>query len=83
MEKTAEDNYGVERSFQSVCASWPSTPKDDLRDVLKVCEQEMDNALGVLLGSACNSLRVHVGLMIGETDTSKTMVAPISESVNY
>jgi hypothetical protein len=30
------------------------------------CEREMDDALGVLLGSACGSLRAHVAFMVGE-----------------
>jgi hypothetical protein len=65
MEKKAEA-YRVERSHHRAGANWPSTPKDDLRVVLAVCEREMDDALGVLLGSACGSLRAHVAFMVGE-----------------
>jgi hypothetical protein len=66
MEKRAEAEYRVERSWHRAGASWPSTPQDDLRVVLAVCEREMDDALGVLLGSACGSLRAHVAFMVGE-----------------
>lgn len=58
-------SYGVSDSFHRV-PLWPLAPQDDLRIVLKICEQEMDDALGVLLGSACNSLRGHVGFILGE-----------------
>jgi hypothetical protein len=45
---------------------WPTTPLDDLRVVLADCEREVDEALGVLLGSACRALALHVGFMLGE-----------------
>jgi hypothetical protein len=66
VEKRAVEIYGVERTLHRVGAGWPSTPRDDLRVVLAVCEREVDDALGVLLGSACNALRSHVGFMLGE-----------------
>jgi len=66
VEERAETMYGVERSFHRLGAGWPATPRDDLRIVLTVCQREMDDALGVLLGSACNSLRAHVGFMLAE-----------------
>jgi hypothetical protein len=59
------ESYGVDSSH-SRSPSWPSTPRDDLRVVLTACEREMDDALGVLLGSACGSLLSHVGCMVGE-----------------
>lgn len=58
--------YGVEQSHHRAGANWPAAPRDDLRVVLDVCEREMDDALGVLLGSACGSLLTHVGCMLGE-----------------
>lgn len=66
VEEQAETVYGVERIYHRAGARWPAAPADDLRVVLTVCEQEMDDALGVLLGSACRSLLCHVGLMLGE-----------------
>lgn len=66
MEKKAEDEYRVDRLWHRAGASRPSTPQDDLRVVLAVCVREMDDALGVLLGSACGSLRAHVAFMVGE-----------------
>jgi hypothetical protein len=46
-------------------ANWPASPEDDLRVVLRVCEQEMDEALGILVGSACAALSSHLKLMTG------------------
>lgn len=66
VEKRAETEYRVERSCHRAGASWPSTPRDDLRIVLTGCEREMDDALGVLLGSACGALLAHVAFMVGE-----------------
>jgi len=51
VEKKVEAEYRVDRLCHRAGASWPSTPQDDLRVVLAVCEREMDDALGVLLGS--------------------------------
>jgi hypothetical protein len=65
MEKIQAE-YGVDSSDHRIASGWPAVPTDDLRVVLAVCEREMDDALGVLLGSACGSLRTHVGFMIGE-----------------
>lgn len=64
--ETQAESYGIDRSRHRAGASWPSAPRDDLRVMLNVCEREMDDALGVLLGSACNSLLAHVGFMVGE-----------------
>lgn len=63
--KRAEE-YGVNRTWHRAGAAWPTTPTDDLRIVLAACERETDDALGVLLGSACGSLLSHVGFMVGE-----------------
>ena len=66
IEKTAQDRYGVDASPHRAGAAWPVSPRDDLRVVLRVCERETDDALGVLLGTACRTLLVHVGFMLGE-----------------
>jgi hypothetical protein len=66
VEKKVAAEYRVDRLCHRAGASWPSTPQDDLRVVLAVCEREMDDALGVLLRSACGSLRAHVVFMVGE-----------------
>jgi hypothetical protein len=65
VEETAK-GYGVEHSHHRAGAAWPTTPRDDLRTVLDVCEREMDDALGVLVGSACRTFVAHVGCMMGE-----------------
>ena len=66
IEKTAQEKYVVDSSLHHAGATWPVSPRDDLRVVLRVCERETDDALGVLLGSACNTLLGHVGFMLGE-----------------
>jgi hypothetical protein len=58
--------YGVEPSHHRAGAAWPVAPRDDLRAVLDVCEREVDDALGVLVGSACRTFVAHVGCFIGE-----------------
>jgi len=62
--RVAED-YGVNGSHHRA-PDWPTSPRDDLRLLLVACEREVDDALGVLLGSACGSLLSHVGCMVGE-----------------
>ncbi|WP_141620722.1 hypothetical protein [Myxococcus sp. AB036A] len=59
-------SYGVNPSHYRVGAAWKPSAGDDLRAVLDVCEREMDDALGVLVGSACHSLMAHVGFVLGE-----------------
>lgn len=66
IEKTVQDRYTVDASHQRVGATWPVRPQDDLREILRVCERETDDALGVLLGTACRILLIHVGFMLGE-----------------
>jgi len=66
IEKTAQERYVVDSSLHRAGATWPVSPRDDLRAVLRVCERETDDALGVLLGSACTTLLGHVGFMLGE-----------------
>jgi hypothetical protein len=59
-------SYGVTSSHHRAGATWPSAPRDDLRAILDACERETDDALGVLVGSACQALAIHVGYMHGE-----------------
>lgn len=59
-------SYGVTSNHQRAGATWPSAPRDDLRAVLDACERETDDALGVLVGSACHALAIHVGYLHGE-----------------
>lgn len=59
--------YGVTRDYMraSAATAWPTSPRDDFRIVLAACEREVDDALGILLGSACNALSFHIGFMLG------------------
>ena len=66
IEDRATKVNGVDPSYLRPGVAWPTKPRDDLRIVLTVCQREMDAALGVLLGSACGSLRSHVGFMLDE-----------------
>jgi hypothetical protein len=59
------ESYGAVASYIRA-SGWPATPRDDLRAVLAACEREMDEALGVLLSSACGLLMGHVACMVGE-----------------
>ena len=52
-------SYGVEPGHHRLGAGWPVTPRADLRVVLEVCEREMDDALGVVVGSATRTLASH------------------------
>jgi hypothetical protein len=58
--------YSVDQSHHRAGAAWPEPPNADLRVLLTACEREMDDALGILVGSACGTLRSHAGLMLGE-----------------
>ncbi len=63
----AEKSCGrVDQSWHRVGAGWPSSPENNFRVIMNVCEREMDDALGVLIGTACRSLLAHVGFMLGE-----------------
>ncbi len=46
-------------------ANFPPAPEEDLRVLLTACEREMDEALGILLGSACAALATHLSFLTG------------------
>lgn len=58
-------SYEVVPDNMRKSANWPPTPEEDLRVVLEVCEREVDDALGVLVGSACASIMTHVMFLTG------------------
>lgn len=58
--------YGVEPAHHRAGTAWPVTPRADLRVVLEVCEREMDDALGILVGSATRTLGSHLAYVVGE-----------------
>lgn len=64
IESRAKD-HGVESLNHRAGASWPTSPCDDLRVLLDACERETDDALGILVGSACRSMVAHVGYTLG------------------
>jgi len=45
---------------------WAPSAGDDLRKILDTCAPEIDEALGILVGSACQMAMAHVGFMLGE-----------------
>jgi len=65
LEEKAQ-TYSVLPVNQRIPAGWPPALQDDLRVLLDVCETQMDDALGVLAGTATKTLRSHVAFLIGE-----------------
>lgn len=57
------DNFDNVKSYTNASEPWP-WPQDDLRKLLKICHREMDDALGVLLLTACNLLKTLVASLI-------------------
>ena len=66
IEEVVRNKYNLEITMQTNTATWPDNPLSDIREVFKVCERESDDALGIILGSACATLKSHVGLMLGQ-----------------
>jgi hypothetical protein len=66
LEMVVEKTYQLDRTYHRLGPAWPATPTDDLRIVLNITDNEIDDALGVLIGSACGSLAAHVGHLLGE-----------------
>lgn len=58
--------YGVEPSMHRGGVGWPTAPRDDLRRLMSECEQELDDALGTLLGSAIHLLHANIGFLLGD-----------------
>jgi hypothetical protein len=58
-------SYSITEANHRAGAAWPEAPSADLRVLLGACEREMDDALGILVGSACGTLRSHAGFMLG------------------
>lgn len=58
-------SYEVVPDNMRKSANWPATPEDDLRVVLDVCERELDEAMGVLVGSACAAISTHLVFLTG------------------
>lgn len=58
--------YNVTSAHSRSGGAWLPTAGDDLRTVLDACAPEIDEALGVLVGSACQIAMVHLGFMLGE-----------------
>jgi len=58
--------YNVNGSLSRLGSSWTPSAGDDLRKILDTCAPEIDEALGVLVGSACQIAVAHLGFMLGE-----------------
>jgi hypothetical protein len=58
--------YSVNAAHCRLGNSWTPSAGDDLRKILDTCAPEIDEALGVLVGSACQIAMAHVGFMLGE-----------------
>jgi len=64
IERSAR-GYGVDSNHVRAGATWPSEPKADVRTTLAVAETEIDDALGMLVGSACALMTSHLQFMLG------------------
>jgi hypothetical protein len=58
--------YNVNAAHSRLGSAWTPSAGDDLRKILDTCAPEIDEALGVLVGSACQIAMAHVGFMLGE-----------------
>lgn len=64
--KKAAKEYEVDSSH---CRGlWGFSKDVDALDFWSHCTKEMDVALGILLASACGSIEMHVGFMLGQDD---------------
>jgi len=58
--------YNVNAAHSRLGSAWAPSAGDDLRKILDTCAPEIDEALGVLVGSACQIAMAHVAFMLGE-----------------
>lgn len=58
--------YGVETGFHRLGAAGLPNATADLRGVILACDRELEDALGVILGSACMALLSQVGFILGD-----------------
>ena len=56
----------VDSTHSRLGGAWTPSAGDDLRRILDACAPEIDEALGILVGSACQMAVAHVGFMLGE-----------------
>lgn len=64
--KAINDIYDIEETQCRPRWAFPSDPTKDFREVLKACDSEIDQVLGVLMGTACSSLKSHIDLILGD-----------------
>lgn len=58
--------HGVTSLDSHLGSAWRPEAGSDLRNILKVCEQATDDALGILIGSAHRLASAHLGLLLDE-----------------
>lgn len=58
--------YGVSSTHSRLGSTWAPSAGDDLRKILDTCAPELDEALGILVGSASQVAMAHVGFVLGE-----------------
>lgn len=69
MSKTLEERlqeYNVTAAQSRLGSALAPSAGDDLSKLLDTYAPEIDEALGVLVGSACQIAMAHVGFMLGE-----------------
>jgi hypothetical protein len=58
--------HNVTAAHSRLGSAWTPSAGDDLRKILDTCAPEIDEALGVLVGSSCQIATAHIGFMLGE-----------------
>lgn len=59
-------DYSVDATHSRLGSTWTPSAGEDLREILDACAPEIDEGLGVLVGSACQAAMTHVGFILGE-----------------
>lgn len=80
IERRAQSWFSGEVFYSKLCrphAVFPTDPKDDLRELLRWCEREIDEALGIIISTATQTVLVQTGFMLGD-DEDITSALPLS-----
>lgn len=62
--RRAQYEYKVQVTETRAPEPWP-WPASDVRDIFDICEREIDDLLGILLGTACTTLRDQTAFLLG------------------
>jgi len=59
-------------------ADWSPGPGSDLREIFDTCQEGMDNALGILVGTACQVGIVHLLFVLGKEHEIPLALTPLT-----